>query len=161
MNLRALVDKAINNIQKGTGYLGHGNDGTIYAVDEKVILKLHNGGYHGCPQKSAEHEFALGTELYQQGVQVPEYLGLFGPVSIGRIDWSGVFMERIYGLDSSILPPTLIQEAQRQFQAQKKLIDKLGYIMSSDSKRGYSHNTLFDSEQGKLFLFDLVQWKRK
>ncbi len=159
MKLEKLIQQARACIQRGTGYLSHGNDGTIYAVNEKVILKLHNGGYHGCPQKSAEHEYALGTELYQQRVQVPEYIGLFSAPLRKQECW-GVFMERIHGVEPSGLPSTLQLEAQRQYQEQKKQVDRLGYLISKDSKK-INSNTLFDQRRRKLFLFDLVQWKRK
>ena len=159
MSLTELVDKAINKIQKGKGYLDHGNDGTIYAITDEVVLKLHTGSYRGSPQKSAEYEFSFGTELYQHGVQVPQYLGLFGPVPLHHREGCGIFMERIHGLDPSSLQFPGLLEARRQYLEQKKKIEELGYVVK-DSKNVYS-NTLFDPKQNKLFLFDLVRWERK
>src|SRR3989344_2896220 len=160
MDIAELVDKAINNIKKGKGYLGHGNDGTIYTITDEIVLKLHTGSHLGSPQKSAEHEFEVGRELYQKGVQVPQYIGLFRALPSLRQGSYGVLMQRIHGLDASSLSPALHLEAQRQYQEQKKLIEELGYVVGSDSKSMYI-NTLFDPKQRKLFLFDLVQWKRK
>ncbi len=157
MNLTGLVDTAINSIKKGK-YLDHGNDGTIYAINNDVVLKLHTGSYHGTRQKSAQHEFELGTELYQQGVQVPQYVGLF-TTQLLNLDCWGIFMEKIHGIDASSLSSSLLTEAQRQYHEQKKLVENLGYEMR-DSKNVYT-NTLFDQKRRKLFLFDLVQWKRK
>jgi len=158
MPLATLMDTAINSIKKGR-YLAHGNDGIIYVINPEVVLKVHNGGYHGTPQKSAQHEFALGTELYQQRVQVPQYLELF-TARLPTMDYFGVFMQRIKGVEPSSLSLSSLTEAQRQYAEQKKLIDQLGYKMSADSKTVYS-NALFDQKKRKLFLYDLVQWKRK
>ncbi|MDO8511095.1 MAG: hypothetical protein Q7S55_02925 [Nanoarchaeota archaeon] len=160
MNIAELVDKAINNIKKRKGYLDHGNDGIIYTITDEVVLKLHTGSRLGTPQKSAEHEFELGRELYQKGVQVPQYVSLFRALPSPRQESYGVFMQRIHGQEVSSLSPALHLEAQRQYQEQKKLVEKSGYLLGSDSKNMYI-NTLFNPKQRKLFLFDLVQWKRK
>ena len=159
MNSAELVDKAINNIRKGKGLLDHGNDGRIYGVTEDAVLKLHTGSHRGSPQKSAQYEFELGRELHHQGVQIPQYIGLFGPVSLLRQEWVGVFMERIHGREPAALPSPVLTEALRQYKQQKELIDKLGYIVK-DSRNMYQ-NTLFDPKRRKLFLYDLVRWERK
>ena len=159
MKIEELVKTAIKNIQKGKGLLDHGHDGRIYSVTDEVVLKLHTGSHHGSPRIGAQYEFGLGRELHQQGVQVPQYLGLFGPVSLLHQESWGVLMERIYGLEPAALASSMHLEALRQYKQQKELIDRLGYTVK-DSKNMYQ-NTMFDPKQQKLYLFDLVRWERK
>lgn len=85
MQLAELVEKAVNSIDLNSEPLGSGADGRIYAVDETVVLKLHCGRIplfkpaRDSDRISAEKEFNIGQELFQQGIQVPQYFGLFEP----------------------------------------------------------------------------------
>ena len=163
MNIEKIVDKAVKTIQEGEGkaYLGHGGESTVYAITRDVVLKIHNRCYyHGSSQKSAEYEFELGKELFRQGVQVPQYFGLFSPVQFlyPKLDFFGIFMRRIHGVKYFSLSFSLREEAVKQYNEQKKLIEQLGYMV----KDSYINlNTLFDIKNNKLFLYDLVRWERK
>lgn len=166
MNLDELIQRAIKSFEKGNNTLGKGWDGVVYAVDEKVVLKVHTGDvasnsstrFHlHSDKKSAEYEFNLGRELHQKGVQVPEYLGLFRPLDIPTLQYWGIFMERIYGIRFEQLSDRLQREARLQYQRQVDAIRCFGYKPKDNS---LDHNTLFDQQQEKLFLFDLVRWTK-
>lgn len=177
MNIDELVEKAVRSVRRKKNLLGKGVDGLVYAVDENTALKLHLGRldkdgnivyYRDSSRKSAEYEFNIGSDLYQQGVQVPQYFGLFEPnkpsswkrildASSPSFFW-GVFMERIHGVQYQNLSADLQKEAKDQHQQQIELLKKLGYS-TTDSLP--DHNTLFDREKNKLYLYDVVRWERK
>src|SRR3989344_6617941 len=138
MDLAELADKAIHILRRGKGYLDHGSDGIIYTVTEEVVLKLHTGSHHGSPKRSAQYESELGVELYKKKVQVPQYLGLFGPAPLSHRENWGVFMQRINGLELSSLSTVLHLEAHRQYQEQRSLIETLGYEVG-DGKNMYTN----------------------
>lgn len=168
MSLDKLVKKAIKSVKKGNNVLGKGLDGKVYAVDERVVLKLHTGNIRirdlpryiwDSSRECAEHELKIGKELYSKKMQVPEYLGLFEPLNKRGLNYWGVFMERIYGVNYHDLKTALLKaEALRQFQEQISLARNLGYIIT-DSFHDY--NSLFDFKKNKLFLFDFVRWERE
>lgn len=164
MNLEELTEKAIQIIPKQKQPLGYGTDGTVHVIDDNVVLKVYNSRkfYHPSSQKCAEYELGIGKELHAQGAQVPEYFGLFKPVSkIPKLIYWGVFMERLYGrrTDSFFFRISgFRKEAERQYKEQEELIDRLGYYINDNR---FDHNTLFDPKRRKLFLFDFLKWKRK
>lgn len=164
MQLTELVEKAVNSIDIYTEPLGYGADGRIYAVDENVVLKLHFQGKRplfkvtkNSDRTSAEKEFTIGRDMYLQGIQVPQYFGLFEPKK-SPLNYWGILMERIHGVEYKSLSRTLKKEAKSQFNIQSRLIRKLGY-WSEDS--GHDVNTLFDTDNMKLYLFDFVHWEKK
>lgn len=157
MNLDELTEKAITSVNE-SNRIGRGVDGSVYAITKGVALKLYNCGYsyHGSNRKDAEHEYELGRELHAQGVHLPDYFGIFKPAN--PINYWGVFMERISGLTSdSILYFLIKREAERQHEKQRELIYKLGYAPSDTS---FLHNVMFNIPKWKLYLYDLVQWKK-
>ncbi len=176
MNIGELTEKAVQSVRRKDTILGQGADGLVYAVDENLVLKLHLGDsnyyYHGSSRKSAEYEFNIGSDLYQQGVQVPQYFGLFEPIepsfwkafmkrislcNSSPLNFWGVFMERIYGVRPNKLSNLLRREAERQYQQQQELLEELSYRTLDSSPY---MNTLFDVQKNKLFLHDLVRWER-
>ena len=160
MDLEKLTKKAIKAVWKTKNFLGDGADGVVYSIDNEVVLKLYCKylGYRGPGQKCAEYEFELGQELHQQKVQVPEYFGLFLPVDLPQLNYWGVFMERIHGVEVQYSDYSLKRKAKRQHDKQIKLINKFGYLIQDSY---YNHNTIFDVNRNKLFLIDLLRWERK
>ncbi len=163
MQLTELVEKAVSSIDLNSEPLGSGADGRIYVVDETVVLKLHFGRNiplfkpaRDSDRISAEKEFTIGQELFQQGIQVPQYFGLFEPKQ-SPLNYWGILMERIYGIRYKCLPGKLKKEAKRQYDTQSKLISKLGYWPGDSC---YDLNTLFDTDKNKLYLFDFVRWEK-
>ena len=165
MSLTELIQKAIKSVEEGNNILGQGHDGTVYAVDKKVVLKVHTGlgtaddriFYHHSTHETAKYEFKLGRELHQKGVQIPEYMTLFRPLDFPPLKYWGIFMERIYGTEFQLLPDGLKKKAKWQYQEQVKRIRSFGYYPEDIS---LDHNALFDQQQGKLILFDLVRWTK-
>lgn len=174
MNLEKLVKKAIGSVKEEDNILGKGSDGIVYAVNEKVVLKVHTGHrksdyhefYHHSSRETAEFEFNIGRELHLKGVLVPEYIALFKPLDSPSLQYWGIFMERIYGVKYNALSLRLQQEAKSQYEEQTKLIRNLGYCIADNylclasNKNDSGHNTLFNKQQRKLFLFDLVRWTK-
>lgn len=163
MQLTELVEKAVNSIDLNSEPLGSGADGIIYPVNEKVVLKLHFQGKiplfkvtKDSDRRSAEKEFNIGQDLYQQGIQVPLFFGLFEPKK-SPLNYWGILMERIHGVEYKYLPGKLKREAKSQFNTQSKLIRQLGY-WQGDSY--HDVNTLFDPHNLKLYLFDFVRWEK-
>ena len=182
MNIDELVKKAAQTIPRADEHfcLGRGADGLVYAIDENAVLKLHLGWledgvrqyYRGSSRESADYEFKIGSDLHRQGVQVPQYFGLFEPIKLSfwgaftkkicgappPLKCWGVFMERIHGVRLGALSNLPSIEAAHQYHKQKKLISKLGYAPYDN----YIHkNTLFDVKKNRLFLYDLVRWEKK
>ena len=163
MQLTELVEKAVNSINLNSEPLGYGADGIVYPVNEEVVLKLHFGRIplfkptRDSDRISAEKEFTIGRDLYQQGIQVPKYFGLFEPKQ-SPLNYWGVLMERIHGVEYKSLPGKLKREAKSQFKTQSRLISKLGY-WAGDSY--HDVNTLFDQHNRKLYLFDFVRWEKE
>jgi len=166
MDLGELTEKAVRSIDRETEPLGKGDDGIVYLINEKVVLKLHRGirrqgkapyFYHGSSRDSAEHEFNIGMELYQHELQVPQFYGLFEPRRSSPLNCWGIFMERITGTCYKELPGWLKKEVRRQFKDQERLIIRLDY-KQIDSYSDY--NTLFDRQKRKLYLYDFVRWER-
>ncbi len=163
MELTELVEKALDSIKNKKNILGQGTDGIVYAVDEKVVLKVHTGSENGnyyrhSSKESAEYEFKIGRRLYNKKVHLPKYLALFEPLNHPSLDFWGVFMERIYGQKYDDLSYRSKREAKCQYKEQEKFIVNLGYYMTDNC---FDHNTLFDIDKQKLFLYDLVRWERR
>ena len=163
MQLTELVEKAVNSINLNSEPLGYGADGIVYPVNEEVVLKLHFGRIplfkpvRDSDRIFAEKEFNIGRDLYQQRIQVPKYFGLFEPKQ-SPLNYWGILMERIHGVEYKSLPEKLKREAKSQFKTQSELIRKLGY-WAGDSY--HDVNTLFDQHKRKLYLFDFVRWEKK
>ncbi|MEK6900374.1 MAG: hypothetical protein AABX05_04595 [Nanoarchaeota archaeon] len=163
MNIDELAEKVVQIIsEEEVCPLGEGDEGLVYAVDDKVVLKLHNdpqrsGYYRSSSKNNAKYEFELGSYLHQLGVQVPEYFGLFRPARLPGLNYWGLFMERIYGI--AVYYPKIVDSAKKQFEEQKKLLWKLGY-RAEDVSFSQGKNLLFDSTKEKLYLFDLVRWEK-
>ncbi len=165
MDLGELTKKALDFIEYDAKPLNSGADGVIFIIDRAVVLKLHRGipgcrvphFYHGSSRASAEYEFNIGKELYQKGIQVPQFFTLFEPHK-APLDYWGIFMERIYGKEYKSLPFLLKREAKKQFKEQERLIEIAGYKLGDCS---HDYNTLFDIEKRKLYLFDLVRWQKR
>jgi len=158
-------------MQRGDNHIDCGSQSKIYAISEKVVFKIY-AAYFNRQQRSrqiSEHELAVGQELYRQGVQVPEYYGLFSPVQDSGLAW-GLFMERLEGVTPARFQIfsakidtvekdryLLYAEAERQYQEQTGKIESLGYQINDSSLHS---NTLFNIQKKKLYFFDLEDWKK-
>ena len=164
MDIGPLVEKAVRSISQETLCLGKGVDGEVYAVDDKVVLKLYNQKlYRSSNLDSALHEFEIGRDLHLRSdlrllqLQIPYYYGLFPPQESAKLNYWGVFMERIYGVKFNDLSHSLCGKAYLQYKKQCRLVESLGYEISDSS---IDWNTKFDLEKEKLFLFDLARWRK-
>ncbi|MBI4147512.1 hypothetical protein HY494_02565 [Candidatus Woesearchaeota archaeon] len=157
MQLSELVEKTVSSINPDSVPFDSGAEGMVYLVDEEVVLKLYMfKPINGSERISAEKEFTIGQDLYLQGIQVPQYFGLFEPKP-SPLNYWGILMERIHGVKYKFLPGKLKREAKIQYRKQRRLIEKLGYCpVDSD----YDHNALFDRQKMRLYLYDFVHWEK-
>jgi len=166
MDIQGLIEKAVQSISQRSEEIGGGCDGKVYAVDDRIVLKLYNKmhSYRNRNKDNALHDFEIGRDLHLrsdlrlQDLQIPYYYGIFPPQEeIPKLNYWGVFMERIHGVEYYTLPKLLKLKARWQYRKQKNQVESLGYTLS-DSE--VDHNTLFDLEKEKLFLIDLTRWQK-
>lgn len=176
MDLTELYQKAEQAIVHKQ-ILGFGSDGIAYNLDDKVVLKLVNGGYDrryrkGNSQTAAEYEYNIGRDLFDHQVQVPEFYGLYqhrGPLRCYILCylWNdylfseeeplwGIIMQRING--DNVYYSDNNREAERQLTEQLQLACALGYKPGDVS---LNQNTLFDWSQNKLYLIDFTSWEKR
>ena len=67
-------------------------------------------------------------------------------------------MQEVVGVNPSTLDSYLYSEAKRQLIDQHSKIKNLGVQPSNDSS--LLRNSLFNLDEGKLYLFDLAQWEK-
>ena len=165
MDIGPLVEKAVQSISQETLCLGEGTEGDVYAVDDKIALKLYTKNqYRGSSLDRALHEFEIGRDLHLRSdlrllqLQIPYYYGLFPPQESPKLNHWGVFMERIYGVEFDDLSYLLKVKACFQYRKQCKLVESLGYEIFDSS---IDWNTKFDLEKKKLFLLDLARWQKR
>jgi RIO-like serine/threonine protein kinase len=124
----------------------------IFLVGEEAIAKRNN-------KESAEHEYTLGSFLFEQGVQVPEMYMLVNPASqpLSHIkDWY-VLMQKINGVEMTSITRGLEEKVIKQYRTELDKILGLG-IYPVDIF--WPENILFDPQTEKIHLIDLESWER-
>jgi hypothetical protein len=166
-----LSKKAIESAHRAVAennVLASGSDGRILYVTRNVYLKLMWGSEHEIfpadqfkddnePQLSAREntilEFERRNEIYNPKIRIPKYHQLF-ETEEGE---HGILMQRIFGLPVRELNEKQREEAFRQYDQQCELIEQCGYRVIPSTPYV---NTLFNTQRGRLFLLDLMDWEK-
>ena len=133
----------------------------IQSVCKGVVIKTVNNssGLNGRDVRSdVKHEFEVGKYLSNNGINVPQYYDFFKmEYKFLDLRW-GLLMQEVVGVNPSTLDSYLYSEAKRQLIDQHSKIKNLGVQPSNDSS--LLRNSLFNLDEGKLYLFDLAQWEK-
>jgi RIO-like serine/threonine protein kinase len=135
---------------------------STYLVSDTVVGKLYGSDIRS--QKWACNEFDIGKFLYEKGVSVPEMFELVIPDRfpfLHRIpinEW-GVLMQKIDGIHIQNLEGSELDEAIQQYISELEKVLELG-ICPNDSIYN-STNSLFDRQQGRVFLIDFELWQKE
>lgn len=144
----------------------------VYPLDSSAVVKVYEsgdpncgGGYrHSSAQGNAFWEFRVGTRLSKAGLNVPEMHLL---ISLGPDVRPMVVMQRLKGKCLFQLSRKEQEEAARQYMQQKDAAMSAGFLprdsyvrYSEMSEKWDGKNVIFDTEQGRLYMHDLVRWRR-
>lgn len=127
----------------------------IYDISENTVAKSY------ITRHEAAYEFNFGTELRSKGINVPEMfnvenLSFTAPKNNHYCIWF-IMMQKIRGQHIDNLREEDRSEAYMQYREQIGKVLDLG-INPKDSDWG--GNSLYDSEDKKLYLIDFENWSR-
>lgn len=125
----------------------------IYDVSESTVAKSYITRYE------AICEFEFGKELHLKGIQVPEMfsvesLGFTAPMNNHYYIWF-VLMQKIKGHHIDNVSEEERDDAYRQYREQ---IGKVLDIGINPKDCDWGGNSLYDSEEKKLYLIDFENW---
>ena len=169
-DLKSLISQFRVVLSSDTKPLFHNIRSTIYSVSEDVVAKVYHEVYPDnflIDKRGSKNEYDMGIFMFEKGVSVPKMYGLVSPdfllsrpfikLSSKSIikNWVN-FMQRIYGIDLRKLDGPKLEEAKILWKIELEKILDLGYC-PLDSE---DYNVMFDEEKGKVFLIDLVAWRK-
>ncbi len=156
----AIVKKQLERSIVERNRLDYSNKSNIYCVNNSLVAKM------GRSNELNEREFDVGNYLYENGIHVPRIHSL---IKINRslirnhmLSYSFdnnlvLLMQRIPGKRVDNLEGN---EFTKAHQLMKKELAKTDILMIYPSDVG-THNTLYNPNDGKVYLIDFEGWEWK
>ena len=146
-----LIDLLKKAYSEGNRY----NHERIYDVSEGVVAKSF------ITQHEAIYEFEFGRELHSKGIRGPKMIqveGLEFTIALKNYyDLWFLLMQKIKGMTIGNIAEADRSDAYRQYREQIGKVLDMG-INPIDSD--WHGNSMYDSDEKKLYLIDFGQWSR-
>lgn len=156
-----IVRRLIRENEPLTEIVGSGADGYVYKINNNYAVKVLSWNYEG---RGVDYEYDVAQELYRFGVSVPKPIGVFDvktKTSGKTRNEKGFVMEFVHGTKSSDSNKKNL-ELELEYKKEIKKCKKAGFVPKDTEWNEWAgHNVLYDEKQDKIYLVDLIRWRKK